>query len=402
MEFTEKYTKKNVKGSTVVEMSYLIPFCLILFFLLITIIFYFHDKAILNAAAAETAVTGVEMDRKKIEDVDMDAFFQERTSGKLIFLENITTRVDLSGKKIEVEDSPDTTCNEGETRRKSQMEKIDFCKAEKVKGEENQMEEKKINQQSRVAESEIIIDSAQPYRENYQMRMIKNNRIPGLLRVSGCGMEGASRYYYHTGHSQSLETYYKNKDIKAEEILKLTRQFLSVMEKMKDYMLEPNYLMLSEKYIFEKDENYFFCFFPENEKTWQVSYHELTEYFVRKVDYQDLESIQLACMLHKETLKETYDIESILQQYEEEAKNRKEKSKEEKIREESKREKDRIEMEENQNIEVQENSYYSKSGGNYAVMEEKRYGPIKKFAKRFKSGKWGEWEDLITEADDYE
>lgn len=42
------------------------------------------------------------------------------------------------------------------------MEKIDFCKAEKVKGEENQMEEKKTNQQSRVAESEIIIDSVQP------------------------------------------------------------------------------------------------------------------------------------------------------------------------------------------------------------------------------------------------
>lgn len=103
VEFTEKYTKKYVKGSTVVEMSYLIPFCLILFFLLITIIFYFHDKAILNAAAAETAVTGVEMDRKKIEDADLDAFFRERTSGKLIFLENITTRVDLSGKKIEVE-----------------------------------------------------------------------------------------------------------------------------------------------------------------------------------------------------------------------------------------------------------------------------------------------------------
>ena len=72
------------------------------------------------------------------------------------------------------------------------MEKIDFCKAEKVKGEENQMEEKKTNQQSRVAESEIIIDSVQPYRENYQMRMLKNNRIPGLLRVSGCGMEGYS------------------------------------------------------------------------------------------------------------------------------------------------------------------------------------------------------------------
>ena len=51
---------------------------------------------------------------------------------------------------------------------------------------------------------------------------------------------------------------------------------------------------------------------------------------------------------------------------------------------------------------IEENSYYNKARENYAVMEEKRYGPIKKFAKRFKSGKWGEWEDLITEADDYE
>jgi hypothetical protein len=142
------------------------------------------------------------------------------------------------------------------------MEKIDFCKAEKVKGEGNQMEEKKTNQQSRVAESELIIDSVQPYRENYQMRMLKNNRIPGLLRVSGCGMEGASRYYYHTGHAQSLETYYKNKDIRAEEILKLTRQFLSVMEKNRK-----NSFHSFQKYIFLKASDnlvltYNLSFFP--------------------------------------------------------------------------------------------------------------------------------------------
>ena len=80
MEFTEKYTKKNVKGSTVVEMSYLIPFCLILFFLLITIIFYFHDKAILNAAAAETAVTGVERAlRFSIETIHLNGRFQNES-----------------------------------------------------------------------------------------------------------------------------------------------------------------------------------------------------------------------------------------------------------------------------------------------------------------------------------
>ena len=102
----KKHDRKNrfVKGSTVVEMSYLIPFSLFLFFLLITITFYFHDKAILGAAAAETAVAGVEMDRKKmIDEVDLEDWFRERIQGKLIFLEDAEAKVRQSEKRVEVE-----------------------------------------------------------------------------------------------------------------------------------------------------------------------------------------------------------------------------------------------------------------------------------------------------------
>ena len=74
----------------------------------------------------------------------------------------------------------------------------------------------------------MIIDSEQPYQETYQMRMLKNNHIPGLLKVSGCGREGASRYYYHTGNAQSLEKSYRDRDIRAEDMTELTRQFLEV------------------------------------------------------------------------------------------------------------------------------------------------------------------------------
>ncbi len=44
------------KGSAVVEMSYIIPLFLGLFVLIVHAVFYYHDKAVLNAAAAETAV----------------------------------------------------------------------------------------------------------------------------------------------------------------------------------------------------------------------------------------------------------------------------------------------------------------------------------------------------------
>lgn len=99
-----EHTRKYVKGSTVVEMAYLIPFCLFIFFLLVMITFYFHDKAILNAAAAETAVLGVEMDRKKMnEETDLESFFRERTQGKLILMSETTAAIRQSEKKVEVE-----------------------------------------------------------------------------------------------------------------------------------------------------------------------------------------------------------------------------------------------------------------------------------------------------------
>ena len=45
----------RLKGSAVVEMSYIIPLFLGLFVLIVHAVFYYHDKAVLNAAAAETA-----------------------------------------------------------------------------------------------------------------------------------------------------------------------------------------------------------------------------------------------------------------------------------------------------------------------------------------------------------
>lgn len=293
-------------------------------------------------------------------------------------------------------------------------------------GMEEKKEDQKGKQKIRECNSEMIIDSEQPYQETYQMRMLKNNLIPGLLKVSGCGREGASRYYYHTGSAQSLEKSYKDRDIKATDMINLTRQFLSVVDWMKDYLLEPDDLLLSEEYVFEENESFYFCFFPENEKQWQVSYHRLTEYFVRKVDYKDTESVLLACMLHKETLKETYDLRSILMQYEEEAERRKQEQriqKAGKIKEDRELQKrgtweqgqfregsmqgseqdDGTEFSETMIFQLdQEDSHYNRKRENLAVMEEKRYRPLKKIARRLKTGRWGEWDDLITEADDYE
>ena len=52
-----------VSGSTVVEMSYIMPLIMLMFVLIIHTVFYFYDRAVLNGAAAETAVLGAELER---------------------------------------------------------------------------------------------------------------------------------------------------------------------------------------------------------------------------------------------------------------------------------------------------------------------------------------------------
>ena len=78
-----------VSGSTVVEMSYIMPLILLMFVLIIHTVFYFYDRAVLNGAAAETAVLGAEL-------------FEERTSGKLILMTDPSVAITRTDNKIQV------------------------------------------------------------------------------------------------------------------------------------------------------------------------------------------------------------------------------------------------------------------------------------------------------------
>lgn len=46
----------------------------------------------------------------------------------------------------------------------------------------------------------------------------------------------------------------------------------------------------------------------ENEPTMCEAFHELTEYFVKHLDYKDTEGVFLVSKIHRETLKENYDL----------------------------------------------------------------------------------------------
>lgn len=252
----------------------------------------------------------------------------------------------------------------------------------------------------------IHIDVPVPYEEDYQMKMLRYNEIEGLLRVSGIGREEESRYTYQTKGGVSLEKKYENQNVEKEMILSFIRQFMDVVENLRNYMLDPDCLLTGPEYIYEKDGRFGFCYLPVWQKSLYRSFHEMTEFFVKKLDYKDTEGIFLSYLLHRATLREDYDLREIMEEYE----------REERERRAEKEERADTERAQNSSVdgavfmledESEEDSYEESKNQNYkmrinesAVNEEKRrYGPIGKVISRIKTGRWGSWNDLITEID---
>lgn len=92
--------KNCVKGSSVIEMSYIMPLFLGLLVLIMHAVFYYHDKAVLNGAAGETAILGAQADRGKETGYDLENFFRERTEGKLIYMTKTDVSVEKTGDEI--------------------------------------------------------------------------------------------------------------------------------------------------------------------------------------------------------------------------------------------------------------------------------------------------------------
>lgn len=240
----------------------------------------------------------------------------------------------------------------------------------------------------------LYIEVPVPYEEDYEIRMIRNNDIPGLLKVTGIGSEGKSRYAYHTGGYISLAKKFEKETVDRDMIMEFTCQFIQTVNAVRDYILDPDGILLAPEYIYVKERRYKFCYLPMSYRCLKNSFHEMTEFFVKKLDYRDTEGIFLAYILHRSTLQEEYDLRAILDEYISEEKKR---------REEQKQKEDisdgTIFTVEDEGEEAVEKIYTVRPDDPSAMEEKKRYGPIRKMIGKIRTGRWGNWQDLITEID---
>ena len=246
-------------------------------------------------------------------------------------------------------------------------------------------------------ERKITIEEEVFYMEDYQIRMLKANNLNGILKMGGRGMNESSYFDYDVSGKISMKAMFARSKISAEDIKMFLRNLINVIREVETFLLNIHCILLKPEYIFYEEENFFFCYYPLAKQDLWEEFHELTEYFVKEADYQDQECIRMVFLLHKKTMNENYSLEKLAAECMKAVKGEEDMEKESGNREETDG------QEEDFGEEYKERDWITECeiGSSVIREEDTLWAPVKRLLNKRRKSRWGDWDGLHIEEEDF-
>ncbi len=150
-------------------------------------------------------------------------------------------------------------------------------------------------------------------RTDYRTRMLLENHIPGLLKVTHRQINGESKFYYEINSLQSLERLYDKREIRYDDLTRLLSGCVKLFDRLEEYLLDGAQIMIRPELIYvdvEKMEPYFVCY-PEYEGDVRLSFMEFIDEILTKIDHTDEQAVMLGYQIYRYTRNPNYVISEI-------------------------------------------------------------------------------------------
>ena len=137
-----------------------------------------------------------------------------------------------------------------------------------------------------------------------ELRMLEENRIGGLLRLSVCEDEGQLVLNYDTTGWIPLSEFTESRHLTASEIRCLILTLKHVISGLSPFLLDQRGIMLSPDTVFldPVSASPAFLYVPEQTDAFQENLTLLLQAILSNVDHDDYRSVVLAYRLYKESL----------------------------------------------------------------------------------------------------
>ncbi len=149
--------------------------------------------------------------------------------------------------------------------------------------------------------------------EDYQVRMLRNNQIPGLLAAEQREWNNQSYCYFDITDCISLKERFKKTAPGVEEIRDLLRKIELYSRELEKYLLDRNDFLLGLEYIYySRDDLPGFVCLPGYQVRQEEQLCRMLEEIMECMDYRNREAVSLIYMLYSRSRQEDCTVTQLL------------------------------------------------------------------------------------------
>lgn len=159
----------------------------------------------------------------------------------------------------------------------------------------------------------LIIEQDISGTEGYEVSMLRENHINGLLKFHLKQIDNHKYYYYEITSRQPLNRILEIHSLNKDELKNLVTGIAQVLSRLPAYLLNEDQILLQPEYIYLEPEHFLvsLCLVPGRYRKFSEDMTELLRYLLGKVNHQDKECVVMAYALYQESLKDNYGIDAL-------------------------------------------------------------------------------------------
>lgn len=149
--------------------------------------------------------------------------------------------------------------------------------------------------------SYMCIEDAGQLIEPYELMMLENHRIPGLIPLQSVITDGRRRYLYDISGKQQIEDYFSGKKVSHDVLRLFLVSIQSVCRSLSENLLREEGVCLEMEFIYVdlEDGSLQFLYLPFYEKNLPQAFELCMEQLLRKIDHQDKEAVELGYQVYQ-------------------------------------------------------------------------------------------------------
>ena len=153
-------------------------------------------------------------------------------------------------------------------------------------------------------------------REEFLLRMITENQIPGLLQVTRNQLNAEGELYYHINGYISFAEYCAKKQLGQQDVKRLLLTLQKILKQMEEYLLDADSLLIEPDSLFysTSKESFGICLYPFIQRNVRSQIQDLGEYLLNHINHEDENVVRMTYQFYRLTREGNFEISQVVEE----------------------------------------------------------------------------------------